>query len=181
MDGVGKPTNLTDLSVVRDLPTATVETGQPPKSTDAAELERLERQALIDGLNEDHVVHDTNPASGNTSTGTVDNAATPVAPPPVSASPDTNTGANSFGNNFAQALEDALREFPADEIVVSTHPPGRSHWLELGVVENARMRFDVPVTHVVVDLMGTTAAGFTGGAPQRLLDTRVANLPPNWP
>ena len=51
-----------------------------------------------------------------------------------------------------QAIEDALREFPADEIVVSTHPPGRSHWLELGVVENARMRYDVPVTHVVVDL-----------------------------
>ena len=55
-----------------------------------------------------------------------------------------------------QALEDALREFPADEIVVSTHPPGRSHWLEQGVVENARMRFDVPVTHVVVDLEATT-------------------------
>ena len=51
-----------------------------------------------------------------------------------------------------QALEDALREFPADEIVVSTHPPGRSNWLEQGVVENARVRFDVPVTHVVVDL-----------------------------
>jgi len=55
-----------------------------------------------------------------------------------------------------QALEDALREFPADEIVVSTHPPGRSHWLEQGVVENARMRFDVPVTHVVVDLAAET-------------------------
>jgi hypothetical protein len=51
-----------------------------------------------------------------------------------------------------QALEDALREFPADEIVVSTHPPGRSHWLEQGVVEQARLRYDVPVTHVVVDL-----------------------------
>ena len=51
-----------------------------------------------------------------------------------------------------QALEDTLREFPADEIVVSTHPPGRSHWLEQGVVEQARLRFDVPVTHVVVDL-----------------------------
>jgi GABA permease len=51
-----------------------------------------------------------------------------------------------------QALEDALREFPADEIVVSTHPPGRSNWLEQGVVENARLRFDVPLTHVVVDL-----------------------------
>ncbi len=51
-----------------------------------------------------------------------------------------------------QAIGDALREFPADEILVSTHPPGRSHWLEQGVVENARMRYDVPVTHVVVDL-----------------------------
>ena len=51
-----------------------------------------------------------------------------------------------------QALEDALREFPADEIVLSTHPPGRSHWLEQGVVEQARQRYDVPVTHVVVDL-----------------------------
>ena len=51
-----------------------------------------------------------------------------------------------------QALEDALRTFPADEIVVSTHPPGRSHWLEQGVVEQARLRYDVPITHVVVDL-----------------------------
>ncbi len=51
-----------------------------------------------------------------------------------------------------QALEDALREFPADEIVLSTHPPGRSHWLEQGVVELARQRYDVPITHVVVDL-----------------------------
>ena len=55
-----------------------------------------------------------------------------------------------------QALEDALRTFPADEIVVSTHPPGRSNWLEQRVVENARMRFDVPVTHVVVDLAAET-------------------------
>jgi hypothetical protein len=50
-----------------------------------------------------------------------------------------------------QALEDALRVFPADEIVISTHPPGRSHWLERGVVDTARQRFDVPVTHVVVE------------------------------
>ena len=46
----------------------------------------------------------------------------------------------------------AEREFPADEVVVSTHPPGRSNWLELGVVAEARLRFDVPVTHVVVDM-----------------------------
>ena len=51
-----------------------------------------------------------------------------------------------------QAMEDALRTFGADEIIISTHPEGRSHWLERGVVERARERFTVPVTHVVVDL-----------------------------
>jgi hypothetical protein len=51
-----------------------------------------------------------------------------------------------------QAMEDALRLFGADEIIISTHPEGRSHWLERGIVEAARERFAVPVTHVVVDL-----------------------------
>ena len=51
-----------------------------------------------------------------------------------------------------QAMEDALRTFGADEIIVSTHPPGRSNWLEKGVVERARQRFAVPITHVVTDL-----------------------------
>ncbi len=51
-----------------------------------------------------------------------------------------------------QAIEDALRTFGADEIVISTHPEGRSHWLERNVVGAARDRFAVPITHVVVDL-----------------------------
>jgi hypothetical protein len=51
-----------------------------------------------------------------------------------------------------QAMEDAMRTFGADEIILSTHPEGRSHWLERGVVEKARERFPVPITHVVVDL-----------------------------
>jgi hypothetical protein len=51
-----------------------------------------------------------------------------------------------------QAIEDALRTFGADEIVISTHPEGRSNWLERGVVERASERFAVPITHVVVDL-----------------------------
>jgi hypothetical protein len=51
-----------------------------------------------------------------------------------------------------QAIEDAIRTFGPDEIVISTHPEGRSNWLERGVVEAARERFDVPVIHVVVDL-----------------------------
>ena len=34
-----------------------------------------------------------------------------------------------------QAIEDALRTFAPDEIVISTHPEGRSNWLERGVVD----------------------------------------------
>jgi hypothetical protein len=48
-----------------------------------------------------------------------------------------------------QAIEDALRTFGADEIIISTHPPERSNWLERGVVAKARERFPVPVTHVI--------------------------------
>ena len=40
-----------------------------------------------------------------------------------------------------QAIEDALRTFAPDEIIISTHPEGRSNWLERGIVENARERF----------------------------------------
>ena len=51
-----------------------------------------------------------------------------------------------------QAIEDAVRTFQPDELIISTHPPGRSHWLERGVVERARSRFEIPLVHVVVDL-----------------------------
>jgi hypothetical protein len=56
------------------------------------------------------------------------------------------------------ALEDALREFPADEVVISTHPPERSKWLEGGVVERAKREVPLPVTHVVVDLEAEAAS-----------------------
>jgi hypothetical protein len=56
------------------------------------------------------------------------------------------------------AMEDALRTFGADEIIISTHPEGRSHWLEQGLVLKARERFPMPVTHVVVDLEAERAA-----------------------
>jgi GABA permease len=50
------------------------------------------------------------------------------------------------------AVDDAVRTFGPKEIVISTHPPGKSNWLERGVVDSVRTRYDVPVTHVVVDL-----------------------------
>ena len=51
-----------------------------------------------------------------------------------------------------QAIEDGIRTFYPDELIISTHPEGRSNWLERGVVSGARERFDLPITHVVVDL-----------------------------
>lgn len=50
------------------------------------------------------------------------------------------------------SLEDALRVFPADEVIISTHPSERSRWLERGVVAKARREVPLPITHVVVDL-----------------------------
>jgi hypothetical protein len=55
------------------------------------------------------------------------------------------------------AIEDALRTFPADEVIISTHPPDRSRWLERGVVQRARDDVELPVTHVVVDLEAEAA------------------------
>ena len=49
-----------------------------------------------------------------------------------------------------QAIEDALREFPADELVLVTHPDEDASWLEEGAAEEALARFELPVTHLVV-------------------------------
>ena len=50
------------------------------------------------------------------------------------------------------AIQDALATFPADEIVLVTHPGGDQNWLEEGVLQEARERFsDRPVRHLVVD------------------------------
>jgi hypothetical protein len=57
-----------------------------------------------------------------------------------------------------QAIEDALRLFAPDEVIISTHPEGRSNWLERDVVDGARERFALPVTHIVVDLASTAPA-----------------------
>ncbi len=53
-------------------------------------------------------------------------------------------------SNPLQAIEDAMRTFAPDELVVSTHPEGRSNWLERDLITQARERFLAPVTHVVV-------------------------------
>lgn len=49
-----------------------------------------------------------------------------------------------------QAIDDAIVWFRADELIVATHPPERSNWLEHDLVERACARFGLLVIHVVV-------------------------------
>jgi hypothetical protein len=49
------------------------------------------------------------------------------------------------------AIQDALQTFDADEIVLFTHPGSEANWLEEGLVEDARERFDRPVRHLEVE------------------------------
>ena len=49
-----------------------------------------------------------------------------------------------------QAIEDALRTFPADEVLVVTRPEDDASWLEQDSAQEARERFGVPVTRLTV-------------------------------
>jgi hypothetical protein len=49
-----------------------------------------------------------------------------------------------------QAIEDALRTFPADEVLVVTRPDDDASWLEEDSAQEARERFGVPVTRLTV-------------------------------
>jgi hypothetical protein len=49
------------------------------------------------------------------------------------------------------AIHDALQTFEADEIVLFTHPGGSGNWLEDGLVDQAKERFEPPVRHLVVE------------------------------
>ena len=49
-----------------------------------------------------------------------------------------------------QAIEDALRTFPADEVLVVTRPDDDASWLEQDSAQEARERFGVPVTRLTV-------------------------------
>jgi hypothetical protein len=50
-----------------------------------------------------------------------------------------------------QAIEDALRTFPADELVLVTRKEDDAGWLEEGAADEALARFNLPVRHLVVD------------------------------
>jgi len=51
--------------------------------------------------------------------------------------------------NPTSAIEDELRDFGADEVIVVTHPRERQTWQERGELERLQRELDVPVTHIV--------------------------------
>ena len=49
------------------------------------------------------------------------------------------------------AIQDALRHGAFDEIILSTLPPGLSRWLKLDLPSRVAARFNLSVTHLVVE------------------------------
>jgi hypothetical protein len=47
---------------------------------------------------------------------------------------------------------DAIAEFGADEVIISTHPETRSGWLRRDLIDRVRDDSGLPTEHVVVDL-----------------------------
>ncbi len=70
------------------------------------------------------------------------------------------------------AIGDALHVFHADELIIATHPEPRSNWLARNVVARARLRFGLPVVHVVVDRPGRAEYVVRSRSPARAAHAR---------
>jgi hypothetical protein len=66
------------------------------------------------------------------------------------ATPTDDVEARVGDSSPIKAIEDALREFPADEVLVVTRPDDDASWLEEGSGETAQTRFHLPVSRVTV-------------------------------
>ena len=75
------------------------------------------------------------------------------------------------------AVEDAVRTFHPDELIVSTHPEGRSNWLERGVVDALRQRYDVPARGTSSWISSAIRRRPTGRRRMRRTRTRPGSAP----
>ena len=79
------------------------------------------------------------------------------------------------------AIDDALYDFPADEILIVTHPEDRARWLEDDLFERAAQRFEQPIRHFVVENGSVRAAEESGAglreSEQREVEPESRNLP----
>jgi hypothetical protein len=63
-----------------------------------------------------------------------------------------------------QAIADALAVFPANELLIATHPEHRSNWLAHDLVDRACACFALPIIHVVVDYLDSELTRSTAQA-----------------
>ena len=66
------------------------------------------------------------------------------------AAPTENVEASVGDSDPLKAIEDALRTFSADEVIVVTRPDDQAGWLEEGAGEAAQARFGLPVIRVTM-------------------------------
>jgi hypothetical protein len=67
------------------------------------------------------------------------------------AAPTDNVESRVGDSDPLKAIEDALRTFPADELIIVTLSDEDAGWLEKGSAATALNRFSLPVTHLVVN------------------------------
>ncbi|MBA3717755.1 MAG: hypothetical protein H0W87_05975 [Actinobacteria bacterium] len=84
--------------------------------------------------------------------------ATSLAAKTAEATPTEDVEAQVGDSDPLLAIEDALRTFAADEILVVTRPDDQASWLEEGSGAEARERFNLPITRVTVAEDGSLAA-----------------------
>ena len=53
--------------------------------------------------------------------------------------------------NPLQAIEDALRAFPADELIIVTRPGSEADWVERDRTQETLERLGLPVTHLAIE------------------------------
>jgi hypothetical protein len=57
--------------------------------------------------------------------------------------------------NPMTAISHTLARQQFDEIILSTHPEGRSNWLRQDLPTRIRKKFDIPLTHIVTEAQHT--------------------------
>jgi hypothetical protein len=99
----------------------------------------------------------------------------------------TETSGSVGDSDPLLAIEDALEQFRADEILILTHEEGEGRWLEDDMFERARRKFEPPITHVIVerDEAGNervadveSAPRGTEAPPDREVVGKSRNMPP---
>jgi hypothetical protein len=85
------------------------------------------------------------------------------------AAPGDDVAARVGDSDPVKAIEDALRTFAADEVLVVAHPDNQAGWLDEGASAKARARFSLPITVVTVAADGARK-------PQRLTGRAILSL-----